>query len=95
MKLCEECQREFKHARGFNSHLKYDHRMSLRDYVVKYVHSGVAPVCACGCGQTTKWRANNSCFMKLVYGHVTNKMREMQADRRRGAKSSIETKGVQ
>jgi hypothetical protein len=88
---CNECSQEFEHTRGFKLHLKRFHDLTMKDYVIKHVHDGVLPTCACGCGAGVAWR-NDAFFLTLVRGHVTQFMREKQVERRLNKKMLPETK---
>lgn len=91
MYVCKECDQQFEFTRGFKLHLKRVHNTCVKDYMIKHEHSGVHPTCACGCGQEVAWR-QDSYFQTLVRGHYTQELRDAQAQRRKGKKTSAQTK---
>jgi hypothetical protein len=40
--------------RALTYHLKVNHKISKRDYILKYLLNGKQPLCKCGCGQKTR-----------------------------------------
>ena len=91
MLRCNECNLEFKFKVSFKKHILKEHNLSYEDYIVKHVHGGVPPTCACGCGLPTTFR-NDSFFQKLVAYHYTQEMRNAVSLRRSGTSLSEETK---
>lgn len=92
---CLECETtDPTGTRTFKLHLKRVHGLKLKDYVIKHLHGGVHPTCECGCGGLVAWR-NDAYFQRLIKGHVTQEMRRIQGQRRKGVPTSIETRSRQ
>jgi very-short-patch-repair endonuclease len=45
---CKICGKVCKNALGLNAHITKLHKINSKDYFVKYILNGVAPVCYCG-----------------------------------------------
>ena len=41
--------------RRLSSYLKKKHKITYEQYILKYVHNNIRPLCACGCGKETKF----------------------------------------
>lgn len=50
MIICKDCNKQFKSNKSghFTRHLLDVHKISLRDYTIKYNYAGISPKCICG-----------------------------------------------
>ena len=67
--VCIICNEEFEDDIKFNMHLRNKHNINRMNYVIKYLHNGIHPVCKCGCGVKVKWRTIK--FNEYLAGHVS------------------------
>jgi len=66
--LCRECGQEFDTSEQVRRHLR-KHKMSYKDYVLKWKYDNIKPICKCGCGQETLWNIALKDFAVHVQGH--------------------------
>lgn len=66
--VCKECDQEFETQEFVFRHLR-SHKMTAREYVLKWKHDGQVPVCACGCGKKNNWNVSLKDFTQFVHGH--------------------------
>ena len=52
-------------SKKFKKHLKDDHNIQLKDYILKYYFNNEVPKCACGCGGLLKFREKNALWKPL------------------------------
>jgi len=73
VKRCEICKKSFSYVCGaFTQHLRDDHQMSFKDYIVKFEYNGIAPKCACGyCDKEPPFSRGK--FLKFIGEHKTYK----------------------
>jgi len=59
---CNICQQEFKHEfkgsekKLLGKHLREIHGLTPQEYILKYEYNNIKPLCACGCGNETKYQ---------------------------------------
>lgn len=68
MHACSECGKDFDSEQGVNRHVKV-HKMSYREYTIKWKYSGQIPKCKCGCSQEPSWNIALKDFAEYVHGH--------------------------
>jgi hypothetical protein len=51
---CVLCGRIFASGNILGGHIKRDHMMTKKDYIINHVLKGVRPLCKCGCGRKTR-----------------------------------------
>lgn len=68
-KKCEECGNVFSYVSGqFTTHVKKEHNLTLKEYVVKYEYSGKTPKCECGyCDEDAPFFRGK--FLKIIGKH--------------------------
>jgi len=66
---CVICNQEFASGNLLGGHIKRDHLIPKREYVLKYVFKGIHPVCKCGCGKNVKILYYYPFKMDFVSGH--------------------------
>ena len=64
---CKECQKTFE-QQSFGRHVKV-HEMTFQEYVFKWKHNSIRPICNCGCGVETNWNVSLKDFAEHVLGH--------------------------
>ena len=58
MHKCNECGKDdFTAIPNLARHVKFVHKMTYEEYIMKYIHDGERPKCKCGCGNEVRWRA--------------------------------------
>ena len=53
-KICLICNELFASERHLSFHIKKDHNISKREYIIQHELNGVIPKCKCGCGEEIK-----------------------------------------
>lgn len=56
-KICLICFKQFNSVRLRNKHLKKEHNMSFKEYIIKFYYNDEQPLCKCGCGTELKFKA--------------------------------------
>jgi len=67
--ICKLCNTEHHAQSGFfTRHLKDEHDLSLKEYVVRYEYNGIAPICQCGyCNESPNFKRGK--FSTHTIGH--------------------------
>jgi GIY-YIG catalytic domain len=69
---CEHCDQQVDETNRRELTVHYwTHRVGGPQLIVKYFHGGVHPVCACGCGEQTKYDKRTQTFSVYLQGHNT------------------------
>jgi len=78
IKKCELCNKEFNYTSGhFTLHLKSEHNLSLKDYIIKFEYNNLSPKCKCGyCNEDAPFI--RGIFLNFIVGHNTYKWRNEQ-----------------
>lgn len=64
---CRICREDFQRI---SNHIKRTHGQEYEDYLIRYVHGGERPKCACGCGEDSPFtRSQGMSFKKYIHGH--------------------------
>ena len=89
MSTCRECDKEFDSLESVFRHQR-SHGQTAQSYVLKWDHSGVVPLCACGCGQNTAWNVGMKKYTTFVKGHSSKgKVKSEDEKRRIGEKNRV------
>jgi hypothetical protein len=88
---CKICNEKFLHAKKLSDHIKKTHRMSSIDYVVKYNHDNIRPMCV-NCGQETRFVSLTGGFKK--YCIVDSNLAESKSGRKGGSLKKTWNKGL-
>ncbi len=66
---CKICNKEFLNnlAGSLTIHIKDEHNLELKDYIIKTEFNDIAPQCACGCGELPNFR--RGIFKNYTDGH--------------------------
>lgn len=93
MIICLECKKEINTIHGLKIHLAKSHKIKYEDYLVKYFHGGIHPVCRCGCGEEVNCFRGN--FKDYKQGHSVRCSDYLHNDevRKRSQKTNIERYG--
>lgn len=67
--VCRLCSRKCVGKRSIANHLAQTHKMSLREYVLKFYFDDAIPKCKCGCEKEVKWNKISCRFNVYVNGH--------------------------
>jgi len=92
---CKVCGTQLASERKLTYHLKKEHSISKREYIINYILNGKLPKCKCGCGQTVKIkeRGKPPYFSEYISGHNTQGthigMKRSYESRMRMRKSAI------
>ena len=69
LNICKICDTIFATSYAKSKHLKI-HKISYRDYIIKFYFNGVCPTCKCGCGKIMPFRHNpGSWFRDYASNH--------------------------
>lgn len=67
MTKCKICGEEKTNNKGLSYHVWMKHKIKFVDYVLKFEHNDVRPLCECGCGSEVKFLGGK--FMQFKNGH--------------------------
>lgn len=85
--FCKICNKEFSNDKSgegkFYTHLRFEHNISKKQYVILTEYDGVAPKCACGCGEEAGWQ-NRIGFREYAKAHRRFKHRVEQYIKQNG-----------
>lgn len=85
--LCKICNKEFSNDKSgegkFYTHLKFEHNINKKQYVILTEFGGTAPKCVCGCGEEAAWE-NRIGFREYAKGHRRFKHRVQQYIKQNG-----------
>ena len=65
---CKECDKDFESYEFVLRHLRC-HRMTAKEYVLKWRYNNRAPLCACGCNGEHRWNVALKDFTRFIRGH--------------------------
>lgn len=65
---CLECGKTFESSGSVRRHVKV-HGLTLEAYVLKHVHGGKRPLCACGCSGEPRWSPLRKDYQRYVHTH--------------------------
>lgn len=70
---CLICNEKFASERHLSYHIIKCHKISKRDYIIKYILKGTIPKCKCGCGELVRIieRGNPPYWREYISGHNT------------------------
>jgi len=89
---CKECGLDCIDEEFLNRHLKH-HKITLKDYTLKWIHENVIPKCRCGCGQNTSWNVARKAFTTFVHGHHSyGRIVSLETRQKIGKKNSVNMK---
>lgn len=89
METCRECNRDFDSLESVFRHQR-SHGQTAQAYVLKWDHSGVPPLCACGCGQNTAWNVGMKKYTSFIKGHSSKGRTKSEDEKRRiGEKNRV------
>jgi len=71
---CLVCNEAFGSERLLSFHVRLDHKLTKKDYILKYYLNNTVPLCECGCGQETKLLMQPPYKRQYVSGHNPNGM---------------------
>lgn len=72
MYICKQCNCNFQKYESLRKHCGKTHKIHTSQTCIDYLLGGVHPICACGCGQPTKWHRKNkghNKFNPYINGH--------------------------
>jgi hypothetical protein len=69
MEICAICGLEFMSKVSLHKHCGRKHRINVREYTITYELNGIAPKCACGCGEDVNWYKGTP--KRFVHTHQT------------------------
>lgn len=100
--ICKICQRDFDTREKVLGHVKNEHLVSFKHYVIDYEYAGFVPLCQCGCGGSSIYNKAAKNYTRFVPGHqcrdpeIRQQMivggREAAADPVKREKNSISNK---
>jgi hypothetical protein len=66
------------------------HKLTAREYVLKWQHDGIEPLCACGCGKNTAWNVGMRKYTTFIKGHsAKGRVKSDDEKRRIGEKNRV------
>lgn len=70
---CKICGKDLASERRLSYHLKKEHSIGKKEYIIEYILKGDIPKCKCGCGETLKVKDRGSppYFSDYISGHNT------------------------
>jgi cytochrome c2 len=85
MNTCKLCKTSYKNRASLNKHVSRTHKLSPKDYTIKFDLNDVRPTCECECGQEVNWSKGRP--KRFVKGHqVKDKdIRKIMIDKGRAA----------
>lgn len=88
--ICKECGEEFLRI---VSHVEKIHGSYL-DYLLKFDHDGIWPLCLCGCGEKVEFRMTGKAgFREYIHGHHARGRAKSENEKRKiGEKNSVKMK---
>jgi len=90
--VCNECGIEFESQEFVFRHIR-SHNVTVQEYVLKYHHNGVVPVCRCGCFGKTTWNVGLKNYTTFVHGHhAFGRIKSAEEKAKIGAKNSVNMK---
>ena len=82
METCRECNQGFDSLESVFRHMR-SHKMTSREYVLKWQHNGREPLCACGCGKNTSWNVGMRNYTTFIKGHSAKGRIKSEDEKRR------------
>jgi hypothetical protein len=79
---CKICEKEFGSLESVFRHIKA-HEIKAKEYVLKWKHNGIVPLCSCGCGGETNWNIALKDFAKFIQGHHAHGRAKSDDEKRR------------
>lgn len=92
---CKICNSKLASERHLSFHIKKEHNISKKEYIIKYILNGKIPKCKCGCGEFVRIKEKGSqpYWNDYISGHNTNSthigMKRSYESRMRMRKSAI------
>jgi hypothetical protein len=85
MNICKLCETSYKNRASLNKHVSRTHKLSPKDYTIKFDLHGVCPTCECKCGQEVNWSKGRP--KRFIKGHQTRDkdIRKIMIDKGRAA----------
>ena len=85
--FCKICNKEFSNDKSgegkFYTHLRFEHNISKKQYVILTEYDAAAPKCVCGCSEEAAWE-NRIGFREYAKGHRKFKHRVQQYIKQNG-----------
>ena len=89
METCRECNQDFVSLETVFRHMR-SHKLSAREYILKWQHDGIEPLCACGCGKNTAWNVGMRKYTTFIKGHsAKGRVKSEDEKRRIGEKNRV------
>lgn len=66
---CMICGYSSKNRRSLGNHLNRSHKISIQEYILKYMFEEEVPLCKCGCRQKVKWHKTKYRYNEYINGH--------------------------
>ncbi len=67
--ICKIDGKKCASERHLSYHIRLNHRLTKREYIIKYIFEGNLPTCKCGCGQQVKIKNQYPYHSEYVSGH--------------------------
>lgn len=92
---CNKCDAEFNNFNSLSRHSIRTHKFKQGEAYVDFYLNGVWPLCACGCGEKTKWSYSDKRFREFsAIGHL-NRVRNNWGHNQKAIDSSSQTRREQ
>lgn len=80
--LCPFCKtKSYEKLISLSLHCRKTHKKTAKEFYTELVHNGVVPVCACGCGQETKFLDIGRGFSQFIQGHSSRVHNNFQTEK--------------
>ena len=66
---CNICSFKTDSEIKLSKHIQHIHKLKKTEYLIQTKYNGEHPLCACGCGQQTRYEASKLDFCKFIHGH--------------------------
>lgn len=66
---CKLCDFKTESQLSLSKHTVSCHKLKFPDYLIQIKYNGIHPMCACGCGEETRYEATKADFCKFIHGH--------------------------
>jgi hypothetical protein len=86
---CIICNKEFASGNLLGGHIKREHLITKKEYVLKHIFKGMHPKCECGCGKNVKILYYFPYKVDYVSGHNKNPMLENRHTQETKMKMSV------
>lgn len=90
---CLICEKLCVDLEFLRRHVAKSHRVTTKEYVLRFELKGISPVCNCGCGKIVTWHQSTKRFNEYVHGHHAQFRRKTDSEKAKiGQANSVNMK---